>query len=256
MERRNGITFVLAALFALAFTPAHAGEAPAAKAPTPIEPAEQPIKGYIPHHVDSLLIEDLKDGGYIILFRHAITNWQERDVNQGDFSNRGEQRNLTEAGQAEASMIGQSLRVLQVPIEKVLSSPMWRCRDTAQFAFNDYDTTGILFWKGPRFREARIALLSTPPAKGKNLVLIGHQDQFIPIVPGLKRDLLGEGDALVIKPKGNGKFKVVTQVTPMEWANLAGVTPITLDGTMIYDPEAGKSTDKVDPSKERDEGAR
>ena len=61
-------------------------------------------------------------------------------------------------------------------------------------------------------------------------MLVVHQDQWIPIVPGLRRDLLGEGDALVIKPKGNGKFKVVTQVTPMEWANLAGVSPIILDG--------------------------
>ena len=228
------------ALIAVASAPAHAEEAAkAAKSPAPIEPEKSP-KGYIPHQVDSLLIEDLKQGGYVILFRHAITNWQQRDVTEGDFQTREHQRNLTEAGLAEAAMIGQSLKVLQIPIEKVLSSPMWRCRDTAQFAFDTYDTTGNLFWKGPKFREARLAMLSTPPAKGKNLVLIVHQDQFIPIVPGLKRDLLGEGDALVIKPKGEGKFKVVTQVTPMEWANLAGVSPIDINGQQLYNENAGK----------------
>jgi phosphohistidine phosphatase SixA len=225
----------LAALIAIAFAPAHAEEkAGAAKSPAPIEPAEKSVKGFIPHEVDSFLIQDLREGGYVIFFRHAVTNWQQRDVTEGDFQNREHQRNLTEAGLAEAAMIGQSLRVLQIPIEKVLSSPMWRCRDTAQFAFDTYDTTGNLFWKGPKFREARIAMLSTPPAKGKNLILIGHQDQFIPIVPGLKRDLLGEGDALIIKPKGEGKFKVVTMVTPMEWANLAGVSPIDIDGQQYY----------------------
>ena len=235
MEPRSRITLalLLAALIAIAVVPARGEESEkvsAAKSPVPIEAAEKSPKGYIPHQVDSLLIQDLKEGGYVILFRHAITNWKERDVTEGDFASRDHQRNLTEAGQAEAAMLGQSLRVLNIPIEKVLTSPMWRCRDTAQFAFDRYDTTGVLYWKGPAFREKRIAMISTPPAKGKNLVLVVHQDQWIPIVPGLRRDLLGEGDALVIKPKGNGKFKVVTQVTPMEWANLAGVSPIILDG--------------------------
>ena len=243
MEQRSrtlAATLALAALIAIALAPAHAEEtAKAAKSPAPIETEKTP-KGFIPEAVDTFLIRDLREGGYVIFFRHAVTNWQQRDVTEGDFQNRDHQRNLTEAGQAEAAMIGQSLRVLQIPIEKVLSSPMWRCRDTAQFAFDSYDTTGNLFWKGPKFREARITMLSTPPAKGKNLVLVGHQDQFIPIVPGLKRDLLGEGDALVIQPKGNGKFKVVTRVTPMEWAELAGVSPIGIDGQQMYYGDSAK----------------
>jgi phosphohistidine phosphatase SixA len=182
-------------------------------------------KSSIPAGLDSSLVSQLKNGGYVIFFRHAMTNWNERDGAEGDFTNREHQRNLSEAGQREASAIGQSVKVLEIPIEKVLASPMWRCRDTAQFAFGDYDTTGLLFWKGPTFREARIKMLSTPPAAGKNLVLVGHQDQLIPIVPGLKRDQLQEGDALVFKPLGGGKYKVVRQVTPFDWANLAGVEP-------------------------------
>ena len=241
----------LAALIAIAFAPAHAEEkARAAKSPVPIDP-DKPPKGFIPHEVDSFLIQDLREGGYVIFFRHAITNWQQRDVTEGDFQDRDHQRNLTEAGLAEAAMIGQSLRVLQIPIEKVLSSPMWRCRDTAQFAFDTYDTTGNLFWKGPKFREARIAMLSTPPAKGKNLVLVGHQDQFIPIIPGMKRDLLGEGDALILKPKGEGKFKVVTMVTPMEWADLAGVSPIGIDGQQMYFADSTSAGDVEPPLKKR-----
>ena len=178
-----------------------------------------------PTGLDSSMVSNLKHGGYVIFFRHAMTNWNERDVPEADFSNRALQRNLSEAGQREASVIGQSIRVLEIPIEKVLASPMWRCRDTAQFAFGDYDTTSLLFWKGPTFREARIKVLSTSPAAGKNLVLIGHQDQLIPIVPGLKRDQLQEGDALVFQPLGGGKYKAVRQVTPFDWARFAGVEP-------------------------------
>src|SRR6185503_14869316 len=130
-----------------------------------------------------------------------------------------------EAGQREAATLGQAIKVLDIPIEKVLASPFWRCRDTAQFAFGEYDTTGLLYWKGPKFRDARVKMLSTAPAAGKNLVLVGHQDQLIPIVPGLKRDELAEGDALIFKPLGKGKYKVVRQVTPFEWAKIANVEP-------------------------------
>ena len=196
----------------------------AAPAPTRIKPAvPNAASATIPRGADSSLVRDLKRGGYVIFFRHAMTNWNERDQAEADFSNRAQQRNLNETGQREAAAVGQSIRALEIPIEKVLASPMWRCRDTAQFAFGDYDTTGILYWKGPSYREARIKMLSSPPKAGKNLVLVGHQDQLIPIVPGLKRDQLAEGDALIFEPLGKGKYKVVRQVTPFDWARLANV---------------------------------
>jgi len=206
--------------------------------------------GSIPVGLDSSLVSDLKHGGYIIFLRHAMTDWNERDAPEADFSNRALQRNLSEAGQREASAIGQSIRVLEIPIEKVLASPMWRCRDTAQFAFGDYDTTGLLFWKGPTFREARIKMLSTAPAAGKNLILVGHQDQLIPIIPGLKRDQLQEGDALVIQPLGAGKYKVLRQVTLFDWARLAGVEPPLAEPAPPPEPSAADSlrTPKAEPN--------
>ena len=200
----------------------------AAPAPTKITPAvpnAAAAADSIPHAADTTLVANLKKGGYVIFFRHAITNWNERDGAEGDFVNRANQRNLTEKGQMQAAGIGFAFQVLGIPVEKVLASPMWRCRDTAQFAFNDYDTTSLLFWKGPKFREARIEMLSKPPAAGKNLVLVGHQDQLIPIVPGLIRDALKEGDALVFQPLGKGNYRVVSQVTPADWSRLSETAP-------------------------------
>ena len=128
----------------------------AARAPKKITPAvpNAAAAGSIPTGADSSLVEELKKGGYILYFRHALTNWNERDATEGDFADRARQRNLSEAGQREATLIGESIKVLEIPIEKVLASPMWRCRDTAEFAFGQYDTTGLLFWKGASFREA------------------------------------------------------------------------------------------------------
>ena len=199
----------------------------AAPAPTRVVPVvPNAAVDSIPHRADSTLVRELSRGGYVLFFRHAMTNWNERDATEGgDFANRAAQRNLSEEGQREAAAIGVAIKALEIPIERVLASPMWRCRDTAQFAFGAYDTTGLLFWKGPAFREARVKMLSTPPAAGKNLVLVGHQDQLIPIIPGLRRDQLKEGDALVIQPLGKGKYRVVTQITPADWEELAGVSP-------------------------------
>ena len=201
--------------------------APAAAAPTKIAPAVPNAAAVsIPQGADATLVADLKKGGYVLFFRHGMTNWDERDTPEPDFSDRSHQRNLNEAGKVEAAEIGRAIAALKIPIERVLVSPMWRTRDTAQLAFGAYDTTVSLFWKGPSFREARIKMLSTRPAWGKNLVLVGHQDQLIPLVPGLRRDQLKEGDALVFEPLGKGKYRVVTQVSPADWARLAG-TPFT-----------------------------
>lgn len=202
--------------------PAPTAPASAAPAPTRITPAA-PGADSIPHVADSTLVRNLTRGGYIIFFRHAMTNWNERDGTEGDFSDRAKQRNLSEAGRTQAAHLGKAIAALKIPIERVLASPMWRCRDTAQLAFGAYDTTIMLFWKGPTFREARIKMLGTPPPAGKNLVLVGHQDQLIPIVPGLNRDQLKEGDALVFRPLGEQKYRVVTQITPADWARLAAI---------------------------------
>ncbi len=182
-----------------------------------------PASTLIPHAADSSLVRDLRKGGYIVFFRHGMTNWQERDAREGDFSDRAAQRNLSEPGRKQMTGVGKAIAALRLPIEKVLASPMWRCRDTAELAFGKYDTTSALFYKGPQFREARLKMLGTAPASGKNLILVGHQDQLIPIVPGLQRDALKEGDALVFQPLGDSRFRVVSQVTPQDWARLAGL---------------------------------
>ena len=216
-RRPFGSVWPVLALALLAWTQPSLAAATAKKA--------APASASIPVGVDSALVSDLQRGGYILFFRHCLTNWNEKDGPEGEFADRSKQRNLSEAGQREASGLGQSIKALEIPIEKVLVSPMWRCRDTAQFAFGEYDTTGLLYWKGAKYREARVKMLSTPPARGKNLVLVGHQDQIIPIVPGLKRDQLEEGDALVVRPLGDGKYKVLRQVTPFDWERIAGVEP-------------------------------
>ncbi len=224
-DRVRRVTSVVAciACVALAYSVARANGADSTAAAEPYHLAPMAVADSISQTVDSTLVSRLKKGGYIVWFRHCVTNWAEQDTQERDFSSRANQRNLSEAGRAMAVRLGKAIAALKFPIERVLASPMWRARDTAQLAFGAYDTTGMLFFKGPQFREARIKMLSTPPAPGKNLVYVGHQDPLLPIVPGLKRDQVKEGDALVIQPLGEGKFRVIVQVSPADWARLAGL---------------------------------
>ena len=194
---------------------------------------------------DPTLVADLRKGGYVIFFRHAATNWSERDRMGMDFENRDLQRNLNEAGKVDAASIGEAFKALAIPIDSVYVSPMWRCRDTAQIAFGRYEKKIELFGKVPEFhdgtlpstneragyRAARIKMLSTAPSAGANRVLVGQQDPMIPIIPGLHRDELREGEALVIKPLGNGNFKVVAQITPADWVRLAAAYPAAKNAT-------------------------
>jgi len=172
-------------------------------------------------HPDSTLVTRLHSGGYVIVFRHSITDWAQRDADGENFEDRSVQRNLSKEGEAQAARIGKAIAGLQLPIGTVLSSPMWRCRDTAQIAFGRHQPVPELFRRGPEYRAKRLVLLGTEPKEGKDLVLVTHQDVLIPIVKGLRRDQLKEGDALVVKPLGEGAFQVVAQVTPEDWERLA-----------------------------------
>jgi len=165
---------------------------------------------------DSTLISALKGGGYILVFRHGKTDWAQKDADIVNFANRAAQRNLSEEGRQQSIQTGKAIAGLKIPIGKVWCSPMWRCRDTGTLMFGHADTTSDLFLKGGRSRDARLRLLSTPPAPGTNLVLVMHQDHLIPITK-LRRDELKEGDALVVKPLGQAGFEVLAQVTPADW---------------------------------------
>jgi phosphohistidine phosphatase SixA len=181
------------------------------------------------------LVDELRKGGLVIFFRHAATDWGQLDISYEDFENRAGQRNLSEAGKADAASIGKALQGLGIPIDSIFVSPMWRCRDTAQIAFGRYEKKIELFGKvaqkqsgtvaptemRAQYRAARVKMLSTAPTQGMNRVLVGQQDPMIPVIRGLHRDELREGDALVIRPLGGAKFKILAQVTPADWSRLA-----------------------------------
>ena len=81
---------------------------------------------------DADLLTRLRAGGLVLLLRHAQTVPGTGDppgFRQGDCST---QRNLSEAGRAQAHAIGERLRAERVPVGAVRTSAWCRCRETAE----------------------------------------------------------------------------------------------------------------------------
>ena len=77
----------------------------------------------------------LREGGCVLLLRHAQTVPGIGDPPEFQLGRCDTQRNLSEAGRAQASRIGAWLKTRQLSPSAVRSSAWCRCIDTAQLAF-------------------------------------------------------------------------------------------------------------------------
>ena len=85
----------------------------------------------------------LKDGGKLIFIRHAYAPGS-ADPDGFDISNCASQRNLNTDGIEQSKLIGQIFIDNDIMINKVLSSEWCRCKQTAEYAFNNYETKSFL----------------------------------------------------------------------------------------------------------------
>jgi phosphohistidine phosphatase SixA len=85
----------------------------------------------------------LKEGGKLIFIRHAIAPGGGDPVDF-DILRCETQRNLSKEGIAQSKNIGKFFSENNIQINKVLSSEWCRCKQTAKYAFNKYETRSFL----------------------------------------------------------------------------------------------------------------
>ena len=85
----------------------------------------------------------LKEGGKLIFIRHAVAPGGGDPVDF-DILRCETQRNLSKEGIAQSKNIGKFFSENNIKIDKVLSSEWCRCKQTAQYAFNQYETKSFL----------------------------------------------------------------------------------------------------------------
>lgn len=172
------------------------------------------------------LLAQLRQGGFNIFFRHALTpNYKDAigrdpdDPRPGDCSY---QRNLSEDGIAQSRALGEAFRELGIPIGVVRASPMCRCMDTAWYAFGRYERDRNILLHGTEPKndppEGKVwrnveSIARIPPMPMTNSIFVSH---------GTVSEVFGdtyleEGEAVVIRPDGKGGWSLVARVTADAW---------------------------------------
>src|SRR5262245_50621907 len=133
-------------------------------------------------------INALRDGGYVIIFRHGATYQDQADTDPLNPSNVAKQRQLNDGGRALAKSIGESLHKLKIPVGQIHTSLFQRAVDTgALMGFGDVKTS-IDYTEGglvvtPIENSRRAAALrkvvSTMPPAGTNIIVVTHKPNIL-----------------------------------------------------------------------------
>lgn len=167
-------------------------------------------------------VEMLREGGYVVVFRHAATDTGMDTTD--DLRDCSRQRNLNAEGRRQSREIGRAFERLGIPVGRVLASPFCRTRDTARIAFGRVRASRALlsveFFASPQEgrRRGLRRLLEARPPDGTNTVLVSHGSA---IYEATERDP-EEGEAVIVEP-GQGKrgFAFVSTVGAGEWGRPA-----------------------------------
>lgn len=159
---------------------------------------------------------ELQQGGHVVYFRHAATQWSGIDRIEWP---RERQRLLSDEGIAQAEAIGAAFRSRAIPVGEVWASPFARCADHARISFGRAETDmrliGLLSDEAGRPERVAFlrALLTDPPERGTNRVIVSHRSN-IAAVAGVT---LEEGEAVVVHPDGVGECEVLGTVRSDAW---------------------------------------
>jgi broad specificity phosphatase PhoE len=156
----------------------------------------------------------LGKGGQVVLIRHAITTPGTGDPPGMQLDDCSTQRNLTDAGRADARRIGEAFGARGIRVDRVLSSPWCRCLETARLAFataEPWQPLGNLFGRTEN-RDAQVREMRAvvgAPRNGGNLVLVSHGST----IQALTGVYLGTAEMVVVTPQGDGRFTVAGRLS-------------------------------------------
>lgn len=176
------------------------------------------------------LAQELRLGGYNVYFRHAATDWSQSDHirEAGDWTSCDplRVRQLSDEGRRNAHAVGRAMRTLKIPVGRVLASPYCRTVETAKLmnlgpveTTTDIVNLRVAAYFGGRDAIAKRAQaqLATSPVNGTNTVLVAHGN----VARHATQVYPDEGEGIVFRPQGNGKFIFVGRLTPAQWVQLA-----------------------------------
>ena len=168
------------------------------------------------------LLATLKNGGYVLVMRHARSPRQAPDARTANPDNPRLERQLDASGRADATAMGQALRELQVPVGEVLSSPTYRALETVRLAQlpgvqvhvelgdGGQSMKGVTADQGQWLRER-----AAQPPKTGNTVIVTHMPNIARAFPEWGE--VSDGEVVVLDPRRSGRASVSGRIKIEEW---------------------------------------
>jgi len=174
------------------------------------------------------LVGALREGGYVLLMRHASSPEARPDQAAADPENTNLERQLDQKGRDSARAMGEAIRQLGIPIGDVLSSPTYRARETVQLASLGRVQTFAEIGDGgqsmQRITEAPAEWLrkkvGEPPRRGTDTVIVTHMPNIVAAF-GQVANEAADGETFVFRPDGKGGAELVARIKVEEWPALA-----------------------------------
>src|SRR6266498_1837555 len=175
------------------------------------------------------LVGAMKQGGYVIVFRHGATNRDQADTDPLNLDNIAKQRLLSEQGKRVAIQVGEAFKQLGIPLGKVYTSKFNRAVETGKLMSGgevtstpDVTEGGLVVTpiENERRAEALKKMAGATPEAGKNTLIVTHKPN---IMDAFGKDWFDvkEGEASVFKPDSAGKAVCIARVQAADWIKAA-----------------------------------
>jgi broad specificity phosphatase PhoE len=171
------------------------------------------------------LLQMLRAGGYVIVFRHGATHPDQADTDPLHDENIDKQRQLNDKGRADAAQVGAVFQAARIPIGRSYSSRFHRAVETsrliagkAPYATLDVTEGGLVVSPNENNRRTQAfrALVAALPDPGTNTLIVTHKPNILDLF-GKDWFEVKEGEASIFKPDGSGGYTIIARVQINQW---------------------------------------
>ncbi len=177
------------------------------------------------------VISALKQGGYVLVFRHGATDDSQKDIYPFNFDDMKAQRQLSDKGRDTARQIGAAIKKLGIPVGDIYTSRLNRAIETGKLlsdkevkpvdALTDSSAGSPSGMANPTGGNAKAGialreLVDAGPQAGTNTLLVTHKTNITDAF-GKDASDVQEGEAFVYKSNGSGPSTFVARVKAADW---------------------------------------
>lgn len=182
------------------------------------------------------LIASLKQGGFVLIFRHTATDDSQKDVYPFKFDDMSAQRQLSDKGRDMARQIGAAVKERAIPIGDVYTSRLNRAIEAGKLitgrevkpvdALTDSSNASASGMANPTGANAKAGqavrqLVDAPPSAGTNTFLVTHKTNIADAFGNEAGDVQ-EGEAFVYKAGSSGSATFAGRIKIADWTAKTG----------------------------------